>query len=479
MATSMPNGLVEEHGRERLIDSTRVRFFLWLSSSILVLVVVGLVLGEWPRVSDASLGEFAIWVAAALASDLMLVRVGRGVTLSMALPVTLAAALLFPPGIAAGIAFLGCLDPNEVRGRSSAARMIFNRSQVAVATAAAALVFQAGHASPLIWPQVVAWSFLALIADFLVNAAFVVPTVALKNEVSVPVAFRGLFGSAPLQAIVLYASMCLIAPLLAAVYVIAGGWALVSFMVPLMLGREALARAERLHKAAEEIEAKNEAIRRTTESVSDERRDERVALAGELHDDLLPTLYHVHLMGQVMKQDLDAGRLLDLDRDLPDLLAATEMAQDSVRTIVGQLRRSSLGPDGLGGTIRQFARHLEARGAPSIILSLSEVPGSEQVHFVLFQVAREAMLNASRYSKSSVIRVELFDEGNELRLFVSDEGLGFDADRIDAQNHFGLQFMKERIEAIGGRLTIDSRLGKGTVVGVSVPVARAAKPDKP
>ena len=184
-------------------------------------------------------------------------------------------------------------------------------------------------------------------------------------------------------------------------------------------------------------------------------------------------------MGQVVKQDLDAGRLLDLDRDLPDLLEATAMAQESVRTIVGQLRRSSLGPDGLGGTIRQFARHLEARGAPSILLSLNAVPGSEQVHFVLYQVAREAMLNASRYSKSSVIRVELFHEANDLRLFVSDEGLGFDADRFDAQNHFGLQFMKERIEAVGGRLTIDSRLGKGTVVGVRVPVTEVTEPTKP
>ena len=133
------------------------------------------------------------------------------------------------------------------------------------------------------------------------------------------------------------------------------------------------------------------------------------------------------------------------------------------------------------GLVELFASSLviwKQGESPSILLSLSEVPGSEQVHFVLYQVAREAMLNASRYSKSSVIRVELFPEANELRLFVSDEGLGFDADRIDAQNHFGLQFMKERIEAIGGRLTIDSRLGKGTVVGVSVPVTGGAKPDQ-
>jgi len=467
MATSTSEGLTG--GGPSLVDSNRVRYFLWLSSLVLVLLFLGLLLEERARVSEASAQEFAIWVIAALASDLMLVRVGRGVTLSMSLPVTLAAALLFPPAIAAAIAFIGCLDPNELRGRSSLARIIFNRSQVAVATAAAALVYQAGHASPLSWPQVVGWSCLALAADFLVNAAFVVPTVVLKSEVSIPSAVRGLFGSAPAQAILLYASMCLVAPLLAAVYVIAGGWALVSFMVPLMLGREALARAERLHDAARTIQAKNEALRRTTESVSDERRDERVALAGELHDDLLPALYHVHLMGQVMKEDLASGRLLDLDHDLPQLLEATSIAQESVRTIVGQLRRSSLGPGGLTATIRQFAQHLEANGAPTIQLELDEVSGSDPEHFVLYQVAREAMLNASRYSKTDVIRIQLFEEGSELRLLVRDEGVGFDSERIDLQNHFGLQFMRERVEALGGRLTIESLLGRGTVVAASVP----------
>jgi signal transduction histidine kinase len=470
MATSVSDGLVGDRPADRLIDSARVRSFLWLSSLLLVVLVACLILGEWPLVSDASLSEVTLWVVAALASDLMLVRVGRGVTLSMSLPVTLAAALLFPPGIAAGIAFLGCLDPNEIRGKSSVARIVFNRSQVAVATAAAALVFQSGHASPFAWPQVVGWSFLALGADFLVNSAFVVPTVVLKSRVSVPAALRGLFGSAPLHAVLLYASMCLVAPLLAAVYVIAGGWALVSFMVPLMLAREALVRAERLHQASLELRAKSEALRRTTESVSDERRDERVVLAGELHDDLLPALYKVHLMGQVLKQDLDSGRLLDLDRDLPELLGATAIAQESVRAIVGQLRRSSLGPGGLSGTIRQFANHLEASGAPRIDLLLSDVRGSESVHFVLYQAAREAMLNASLYSQTDVIRVHLVEDANELRLLVSDDGIGFDLESVDVQNHFGLQFMKERIEALGGRLTVDSRLGRGTTIGVSVPL---------
>ena len=52
-----------------------------------------------------------------------------------------------------------------------------------------------------------------------------------------------------------------------------------------------------------------------------------MALAGELHDEVLPALFKVHLMGQVLKQDLASGQLLQLEEDLPGLLDATLVAQ--------------------------------------------------------------------------------------------------------------------------------------------------------
>ena len=48
-----------------------------------------------------------------------------------------------------------------------------------------------------------------------------------------------------------------------------------------------------------------------------------MVVAGELHDEVLPPLFKVHLMGQVLRQDLDSGQLLNLDCDLPELLSAT------------------------------------------------------------------------------------------------------------------------------------------------------------
>ncbi len=97
-----------------------------------------------------------------------------------------------------------------------------------------------------------------------------------------------------------------------------------------------------------------------------ERKDERLALAGELHDEVLPSLFKVHLMGQVLKQDLAAGRLLELDDDLPELLLATDAAQRAIRDLLGDLRRSPLGAAGLVPTVRMLVDQLAAAGAPPV-----------------------------------------------------------------------------------------------------------------
>jgi signal transduction histidine kinase len=469
MATTTSSGDLQSSTTRGVDDSLAIRVFQ-LASSLGILVFLGFLIVSERADVDGSLSEILLWAAVALAADLMLVRVGRGVTLTMSLPVSLAAALLFPPAFAAIVAFVGCLDPMEVRGESSLSRAIFNRSQVALATTAAAFVFRIGDVDAAAWPAVALWSLVALGADFAVNAAFVVPTIVLRDRRSPLTAVRLLFGSAPVDSVVLYVSMGLVAPLIAAIYLAAGGWGLLFCLIPLALARGGLLRAERLHEAKERVATKDEALRRTTESVGEERRDERLALAGELHDEVLPPLFKVHLMGQVLKEDLDAGRLLDLDSDLPELLAATAASQTAIRHLVDQLRRSSLGPEGLVGTIRLLAEHLHSNGAPPVDLFLEDLDGSDEALLVLYQVAREAMTNAAKYSKAARITVRLWEEDSNGRLIVSDTGVGFEASNVDLRNHFGLQLMKERVESRGGKLVVESRLGEGTTVAAKLPL---------
>jgi signal transduction histidine kinase len=171
----------------------------------------------------------------------------------------------------------------------------------------------------------------------------------------------------------------------------------------------------------------------------------------------------------VLRQDLNSGRLLDLDEDLPELLTATEAAQSAIRYLVRDLRRSSLGPGGLNTTLELLANQLEAAGSPSIDLSLSDVGGSSLSQLLIYQVAREALNNAARHSRASRIAVFLYRDDGLIRLVVEDDGIGFDASQVDRDAHFGLQLISERIEAGRGRVVIDSRLGAGTRVMATLP----------
>jgi signal transduction histidine kinase len=63
----------------------------------------------------------------------------------------------------------------------------------------------------------------------------------------------------------------------------------------------------------------------------------------------------------------------------------------------------------------------------------------------------------------------MWPEGDLLRLVVSDDGVGFVPWEVDGTEHFGLQLISERVEAGGGRVVVESRLGEGTTVAASLP----------
>jgi signal transduction histidine kinase len=191
-------------------------------------------------------------------------------------------------------------------------------------------------------------------------------------------------------------------------------------------------------------------------------------VAGELHDEVLPPLFKVHLMGQVLHQDLNSGRLFDLDEDLPQLISATEAAQSAIRALVSDLRRSPIGGGGLNATIRLLAQQLESAGSPRIHLDLQDVGGSHVSQLLIYQVAREGMNNAARHSRASRIEVNLWKEEGLIRLKVTDDGIGFDPRAVDRDAHFGLQLLLERMEAAAGRVVVDSRLGYGTTISATI-----------
>jgi signal transduction histidine kinase len=84
----------------------------------------------------------------------------------------------------------------------------------------------------------------------------------------------------------------------------------------------------------------------------------------------------------------------------------------------------------------------------------------------LLRIVREAVTNAGCHAQADLVRVQ-FTNGGPLCLRVEDDGVGFDAEDIDAEG-FGLVTMKERAHAIGADFQISSTIGRGTAVEVRV-----------
>ena len=194
------------------------------------------------------------------------------------------------------------------------------------------------------------------------------------------------------------------------------------------------------------------------EAVARERR----RLARELHDGLAQELSF--LVTQTRLLSVRHGRLEGLDA----LEDTSRRALDESRLAIGALARP--GDEPLDVALESAVADLAERMGTSVRLRLS--PGVEvepPTRDALLRIVREAMTNAVRHGGATAVSVEL-EAGSGLRLRVVDDGPGFVVDdAAGAPAGFGLVSMRERAEALGGRLTVASRPGQGTRVELVLP----------
>jgi signal transduction histidine kinase len=421
-----------------------------------------------PRTDVSPSVQTLTWVLLVGLTSLVPVPTGRGAELSMDLPVLLAAAIVFQPAVAGAIAFLGAVDPREWRREVSLWMSIYNRAQIALSVVAASLAFHILGGRLGSWPWTALAGLIALGVDSLVNYSLVAVASALKLRRGFRESLKAMTFGEPRIFIPTYVSFGFLGVLAAEAYESIGLEGVLAFIGPVLLAREAFIYRTQLESFARSLGVRGAALQRVDLQIAEERKDEREVLAGEIHDEVLPPLFKVHLMGQVLRRDLESGRLLDLDEDLPELLQATEAAQDAIRSVLRNLRASSLGPSGLNSTLELLVRSIEAETNATVRLEVQDVGGTPLVQLLLYRVAREALRNSAKHSSAQNIRVRLWQEGGIIRMVIEDDGLGFDPERVDSDAHFGLQLMRERVAAFGGDVAIESRPDGGTRILVVI-----------
>ncbi len=203
---------------------------------------------------------------------------------------------------------------------------------------------------------------------------------------------------------------------------------------------------------------------------------EREQLARELHDGLGQALAAAHLQASTAKLLLDRGNTAQVGECLNTLADTTLQAEADMREYL-------LGAHSVGPTDHPFFAHLREYISRftrqfSLPVELSVLPELEEQHLPqsmtvqLLRIIQEGLSNIRKHAHARCAQVSLTLSGGLLRVIVSDDGLGFDPSAIVAQpgTGFGLRSMRQRAEAQGGTLQIDSVPGKGTRVVVEVPV---------
>jgi PAS domain S-box-containing protein len=207
--------------------------------------------------------------------------------------------------------------------------------------------------------------------------------------------------------------------------------------------------------------------------LTEAREAERLLLAQELHDGPVQDLLALDFRLVSLEEAAANG---DGPDDLGRIRATVQEVNRTLRVMCGELRPPTLTPFGLTVAIRSHATSLQAEH-PELEVGLHLMPDKhalpERMRLALFRIYQHAMDNVLQHAGASHVLVRFAMDERQVVLEVRDNGCGFEVpDRwinLARAGHLGVAGIRERAEAIGGTLTIESHPGEGTTVRVMAP----------
>lgn len=197
---------------------------------------------------------------------------------------------------------------------------------------------------------------------------------------------------------------------------------------------------------------------------------ERSRLGRELHDSVSQALFSIVLHAQAAEKlaTLNPARLHE---PLTELLRLSQAALTEMRALIFEMRPELLEKEGLLGMFRRQAEAMKTRHKLGVQLDLPaqepEIP--IKIKEAVYRVSLEAINNIVKHAQARNVQIAFDHDERVLRLRVSDDGVGFDAE-FTHDGHLGLITMRERIDSLNGRLDIDSDSKHGTIISLEIPV---------
>jgi PAS domain S-box-containing protein len=218
-------------------------------------------------------------------------------------------------------------------------------------------------------------------------------------------------------------------------------------------------------------------LRRLSHQVLQAQEEERKRVSRELHDEILQTLTGVSVHLATLKNKATVNPA-GLKRKIAGTQRLVEKSMDIVHRFARELRPTLLDDLGLIPALHSHVRDVGKRAGLRIHFASFTLGRVEQLdndkRTVLYRVAQEAITNVTRHAQASRIEVHLQKRRGAICMEIKDNGRSFRAERVLStakDKRLGLLSMRERVEMVGGRFTVESEPGKGTSIRAEIPFA--------
>ncbi len=210
------------------------------------------------------------------------------------------------------------------------------------------------------------------------------------------------------------------------------------------------------------------------------QEDERRSLAREMHDELGQCLNAIKL-DAVSIRDMTHEQLPEAEASANAIIELSGHVYDVVRGIMQRLRPAALDTLGLHDAVGQLVGQWQRRNraVECRYESSGDLSGlGEAVNITVYRLVQECLTNVVKHADARHVLVGLHrTDGGDVRVVVRDDGRGFDLQ--GKRSGLGLIGLRERVEALSGRLLLDARPGAGVEIVAMLPVPKGASEHAP
>jgi two-component system sensor histidine kinase UhpB len=231
-------------------------------------------------------------------------------------------------------------------------------------------------------------------------------------------------------------------------------------------------REEEKEQLLKQVQTSRQRLQKLSQQLVEVQEGERRDLVRKLHDEVGQDLTALSLNLNIIHSQLSAETKARIATRVDDSLNLVEKTVERIRDLMAELRPPVLDDYGLTAALNWYGKQFSQRTGIKCILQLKELSPrlSLSKEMTLFRIAQEALTNVAKHARAKRVTLGLKEIHGEIHLTIADNGIGFDPQkhRPGAKPEWGLINIRERVEAAGGRLRVETAPGKGTKISLGI-----------